>query len=411
MVSSLAANAGTLRLRVEMLGWLQGRAGRQMIGRFRTRKTAALFAYLAYYSDRRHPREQLAQMLWPEARDEASRNSLSQALSSLRQCLARSGADAAALLAADRDSVQLHAFTDVAEFRAAVHASAARDGRIRALTRALELYRGELLPGHYDEWILAERTRLRDLLAAATHELVALLREAGDLPGAAAAAHRGVREDPFSEEAVRDLMQAHLDAGLPRLALRAYHELEASLERELGERPSAPTRELARIVAGSSEPARPPEKGPAVWDTATLMLAQLLAGPTSAVEWARAEIRARGGAVVRGERERLVAAFEHPLGALDCAMRLRAHFCTAGHEMVQVGLALDTFLLASPQGRSAPSAEEVLRLAPALRAGDIVLAEAAAALLRPKLRHGLRLRESGGPAWERLYRLAFPPED
>ena len=45
------------------------------------------FAYLAFYLRRAHPREVLAELLWPETPPEAARNSLSQALSSLRRRL------------------------------------------------------------------------------------------------------------------------------------------------------------------------------------------------------------------------------------------------------------------------------------------------------------------------------------
>src|SRR6476646_6122909 len=104
----------TGKLRVELFGWLRAQAGEAVITRFRTRKTSALFGYLAVHRDRSHPRETLAELLWPESRGSASRNSLSQALTSLRHELSRSGEQVDDLLTADRSTVQLHGDTDVA---------------------------------------------------------------------------------------------------------------------------------------------------------------------------------------------------------------------------------------------------------------------------------------------------------
>ena len=55
------------RCRIEMLGGLQVHLGGRVITRFRTQKAASLLACLAYYRDRSHPREWLADLLWPES--------------------------------------------------------------------------------------------------------------------------------------------------------------------------------------------------------------------------------------------------------------------------------------------------------------------------------------------------------
>jgi DNA-binding SARP family transcriptional activator len=308
------------RLKVKMFGWLRAEAGETVITHFRTRKTSALFGYLAFHSDRSHPREFLADMLWPEARGSASRNSLSQALTSLRQEIGRAGENVSQLLHADRSTVQLHGDTDVAQFEEAVKAGSNRDERIAALTLATVVYRGEFLPSHYDDWILAERSRLRDLFLTANHELVSLLRQVGQPHAAVSLAHRAVREDPLSERAIRDLMQAHVDSREPQLALRAYHDLEVNLEREVGERPSSETRELARRIAAVSSASEnsvvvstpPPPAG-----TVTCLLVRFACPPHTAPAWtaALAAVRARiknefvrfGGAVLSDERAGIIA--------------------------------------------------------------------------------------------------------
>ena len=413
----------TAKLRVELFGWLRAITGNAVITRFRTRKTGVLFGYLAYHSDRNHPRELLADLLWPEAGGGTGRNSLSQALSSLRTELGRSGEPIDEMLAADRNTVQLFGRTDVAEFESSLGEGAGLDTRLSGLRRAVELYSGELLPGHYDDWIMVERGRLRDLFLKANHELVTLLRKVGDLRGAIDTAHRAVGEDPLSEEAIRDLMQAHADAQEPHMALRAYNELEANLAREVGERPSLPTRNLAREIAAS--------RGDVAADgvlarhdlATTSMLIQVGrgSGPFPAV-WAgalsaaRSTVKSRanslGGRVVRDEASRIVAGFAHPVDGLDCAVQLRddlRRLSWPDGQRFDVRIALDTvFSSRRKESVGAPS-DAVLRLTDSLLPGEIVLSESTASLVRRDLEPGMRIAELGrshnaGGA-EHLYRL------
>src|SRR5690349_2049052 len=107
---------------VELFGGLTLRAaGRgQGVTRFRSRRTAALLAYLAYYPDRRHLRETLVEMFWPDApTEERARASLAVALSSLRAQLEPPGMTPGAVLRTDVGAVGLNptaVSTDVARF-------------------------------------------------------------------------------------------------------------------------------------------------------------------------------------------------------------------------------------------------------------------------------------------------------
>ena len=93
------------------------RAGAAPIDRFRTQKTAALLAYLAYYPERAHRRDQLIELLWPGTPAEAGRNRLSIALNSLREQLEPDPAERGQVIGADRSAVRIRGVaTDVAEF-------------------------------------------------------------------------------------------------------------------------------------------------------------------------------------------------------------------------------------------------------------------------------------------------------
>src|SRR5579871_2881428 len=106
-----------LPCRIELLGGLRVRQGERLISRFRTHKVGALLAYLAYFPEPPHPREMLMELLWPETLPDAARNSLSNALSSLRHQLEPPGMPMGAVLQADRFNIGLRADaiqTDVA---------------------------------------------------------------------------------------------------------------------------------------------------------------------------------------------------------------------------------------------------------------------------------------------------------
>ncbi|HLK60324.1 MAG TPA: hypothetical protein VKU00_27430, partial [Chthonomonadaceae bacterium] len=152
--------------RITLIGGLRAERGGTTITRFKYQKVGGLLAYLAYHLPQVHSREVLIDLFWPESAPEAGRNNLSVALSSLRNQFEPPGTPAHAVLRADRFSLSLNpqaVTTDVADFEAAIK-GAGRAGsgaeRVQSLERAVDLYRGRLLPGMYEEWIVPEETRL-----------------------------------------------------------------------------------------------------------------------------------------------------------------------------------------------------------------------------------------------------------
>ncbi len=159
-----------------MLGWMRAQSGDLTLTRFRTQKTALLLARLALFPQRTHPREELTDLLWPDADRDAGRNSLKQSLAILRRLLEPPGTPAGSVLIADRVGVRLNpdaVSTDAADFEAALQDAARRPGleaRAEDIGRARALYQGELLPGFYDDWVVEERERLAAVWEDAQNE-------------------------------------------------------------------------------------------------------------------------------------------------------------------------------------------------------------------------------------------------
>lgn len=232
--------------------------GAPPVTQFRTQKTGALLGYLAYHADRDHPREELIEILWPEDDRDSGRHKLSVALSSLRAQLEPTGVPDGAVLLTGRLTAHLNpsAFiTDAGEFEAALRAAEgeAEDGRrIARLARAVELYRGRLLPGCYEEWILPEQQRLNERYLGAISQLVRLLTGSGKPEEAMQHALAATAVDPLREEPHREVIRLYQAMGHPDAALRQYSALERLLSDAFGTRPSAATTALLEEAPAAS---------------------------------------------------------------------------------------------------------------------------------------------------------------
>ena len=249
--------------RIELLGGLQARQGTQLLSRFRTQKVGALLAYLALERTQLSLREQVAGILWPESDREAGRANLRNALASLRQQLEPHGTPANSVLIADRVRVGLNPeaiTTDVSDFEAAVRRSlqaSSPEAALQADLSAVDLYRGELLPGRYEEWIFPERERLSLLYEGALQRIVAAFERANDPDRAIEYSHRRISVDRTNEEAHVQLMRLYESAGRPEAALHQFRNLERILQAELGLGPSATVcAYVQRLHAADPSPAK-----------------------------------------------------------------------------------------------------------------------------------------------------------
>jgi DNA-binding SARP family transcriptional activator len=145
----------------------------------------------------------LATLLWPEATPELGLKSLGVVLSSLRKLLEPPGVPAGTVLIADRRTARLAAqaiHTDVAAFRQALQsARQAADALNRRmnLETAVSLYRGELLPGFYEDWISPERDLLTLAYRRALDELIELMETSGQPVEALSYALKHAAGDPY----------------------------------------------------------------------------------------------------------------------------------------------------------------------------------------------------------------------
>jgi DNA-binding SARP family transcriptional activator/predicted ATPase len=237
----------TLHLR--LLGDFSLRCNDQEVTTLTPARLRSLLAYLVLHREVPQQRQHLAFLFWPDTTEAQARNNLRQLLHQLRQAFPAIDH----FLSIDTHLVHWHPATpyhfDVAAFEQALTLAdaATRQSDQHALQAALEqadtLYRGELLPGCYDEWILPERERLRQRHRQTLEHLLRLFERRGDTVTAVQYAQRLIGLDPLSEDLYRHLMRLFVQNNDRASALHIYHTCVSILQREMGVAPDPETRE------------------------------------------------------------------------------------------------------------------------------------------------------------------------
>ena len=230
----------------------------RVLQHFQTRQTASLLAYLATYP-RRHSREELTDLLWPDAESTNGKRRLSQALSWIKANIDGLGGNhRESVILADRSTIALNAGrvqTDIGEFERLLKSSETSSehasSQVAILLRAVELYGNDtFLPGFYDDWVLTERHRLLTLYLSALDRLARHYERAGDMEHALAMAERALAVDLHSEEAHYGVIRLLAASGETAAAQRQYRELQRVLADELDAEPSGATRALMQQIKG-----------------------------------------------------------------------------------------------------------------------------------------------------------------
>lgn len=217
-------------------------------------RSVALLAYLALHADMPQSRPHLAATFWPDSTESQARTNLRRELHQLRALLGTGTAvvaDANTLAWRDTEACRVDVRTFLLERHEALAAQARGD--LAALARhssnAVDEYRGPLLPGWYDEWVLEDRdVLLRQCIDLCDRAVRSAGRGTGDAD-ILALARRRIQLAPLEEPGYRQLMDLQANSGDRAGAMTTYHRCASVLEQELGVSPSAETTEaFAEII-------------------------------------------------------------------------------------------------------------------------------------------------------------------
>ena len=177
-------------------------------------------------------RSHFASRLWPDWREERSNANLRSALWRLR----RTGLP---LVRADNGRLGLHDEVEVDVTRVLTQASRlVRAGECPSDDLDPRPLFQDLLPDWYDEWVLIEQERVRQVRLRALEALSLRLSAAGRFAEAVEAALAAVNIEPLRESAHRALIGVHLAEGNLGEGFRQYERMRLLLRDEIGVEPT-----------------------------------------------------------------------------------------------------------------------------------------------------------------------------
>lgn len=243
------------RLAIYLLGRPEYRRGNKVLPPLATRKTQSLLAYLILHRHQTHSRDELATLFWGDRDDVRARHSLATALWRIRRLLGEG------YLLIDSASVQFDPtgpfWLDVAEFEKMVGgrwrvADSSGQSGIENLKSAVELYRGDLLEGFYDDWCIEERYRLEALYLDALSRLVVWHEGQGDAAAVLAYAQKYLARDPLAEQIHLAAVRALVALGDLAGARRQWQLCCEARQQELHAPPSPEMLKQAESILGAA---------------------------------------------------------------------------------------------------------------------------------------------------------------
>ena len=234
------------KLKIRLLGEFQIQADDKSIPGFNSDRPQSLLAYLLLHLHTPQSRQRLAFLLWPDSTEGQARTNLRNLLHSLRNLLPHPDA----YLLADHKTVQWNPDAaydlDVAQFDKALQNAASADNdaaRREFLEMAITIYRGDLLPGSYHDWLILIREQKHQQYLDALGKIMKIFEAQGDHAAALRYGRLLWQQDTLDETTAVQLMRLLALSGDRAGVQRVYQVLAANLLEELGLEPSSATRE------------------------------------------------------------------------------------------------------------------------------------------------------------------------
>jgi DNA-binding SARP family transcriptional activator/tetratricopeptide (TPR) repeat protein len=391
------------------------------------RQGRLVLAYLVCERHRSVPREELADLLWPDRMPSSWTSSLSVVVSKLRRLFSEAGLEPTEILASSFGSYRLRlppdawvdveqAVKEIERAEAAVRAGQTDDAVVAATEGAEIAGRG--FSTDDCDWVDAQRERMRDLHVRAVAALARAHLLAGHSGRAVLSAREALALDDLREDNYRLLMQALAAAGERGEALRVWERCRVMLGEELGVDPAPETEAVYLSVLGETPmaPAHPGSDGgtlpsgvvtflltdivdsSALWERHPAAMAVALERHDQLVT---ETIGASGGTVLKAKMEgdSTISVFIKASKAAEAALALRRAFMDetwSEGAVLRVRMALHTGEALERAGDYfGPALNRAARLRALAEAGQILVSQAVAELLADHLPQGASVASLG----------------
>jgi DNA-binding SARP family transcriptional activator len=252
-------------LSVYLFGRFKIYQNEQVITEFSSFKVGELFCYLLLDRERPHNRENLAALLWNQSSTSQSKRYLRKALWQLQTGLAKlTKTSKQSIIDVDNEWIKLNGNAsinlDVACFENAFLASRGISGyeldaqKAQDLSQAIQLYKGDLLEGWYQDWCLFERERLQRLYLLMLDKLMRYCEAHGKYEAGLEYGLRILGYDEARERTHRCLMRLFYLSGDRTEALRQYERCCKILLEELDIKPAIQTETLFEQIRNDQVP-------------------------------------------------------------------------------------------------------------------------------------------------------------
>lgn len=220
-----------------------------------TRRARDIFCCIATSKHRRIAKDVLIDMFWPDGDPATVEKNFHPTISHIRKALNSRQAFKQNFLVFRDGAYQLNPelsyFIDAEEFdRFVADAEAAKrekdSERLRAsLEGAHALYRGEFMPGVYENWADERRNYYSEQFARVTGALAKLSLAERRFTDALRYAGESLKLDPYREDMHRLIIKLHAAQGKIPAAKKHFEDMRQLLKTDLGVEPSAETKRLA----------------------------------------------------------------------------------------------------------------------------------------------------------------------
>ncbi len=241
-------------IKVSLFGKFNIAYGEKEMSIIRARKVQELLIYLLIFRNHPQPRESLSETLWADQPATISRKNLRQTLWHLRSTFKEFKNSSSLELLIDEGWIHIRLPTDfwldTAEFEQVfdlVNPKRARELNaedFEAMQYAVNLYKGDLLEGWYQDWCIFERERFQMMHLMILDKLVQYSEIHHKYDVGLAYGWQILRHDQAYERAHRQMMRLYSLSGDRTQALHQYQRCVDALRDELGVEPSARTKRL-----------------------------------------------------------------------------------------------------------------------------------------------------------------------
>ncbi|MCA9943204.1 MAG: hypothetical protein KC449_06960, partial [Anaerolineales bacterium] len=252
-------------LSIRLFGAFSAKLGERPLTTFGSIKAQGLIIYLLLAGEKKHTREALMTLFWPEATLKAAQANLRQTVRRIGKVLPQSGGHP--LILSERKTISLNPEAnyevDVLTFE---HLLAGSPSRAQ-MVEAVALFHGDFLADFYlpdsnefEEWVAAKRPYYRQQALATLDSLATHFLQKQDYAQAQTYTWRQLEIDPLRERACQQLMTALARTGQRSSALAEYERFRQLLEDELGVEPSQETAVLHQQIQADEIRAVEPAK-------------------------------------------------------------------------------------------------------------------------------------------------------